>query len=281
MPTNTLSFYIQRLIKKTLSSLLLFAAQITHSRDVVVIINAAVKRGDKEALLILPGFGSKIHGSKHQKKYFSNKTYDLFIPTYIGRKSMAQTVGTLDAFINKHHLNDYKKIHVFGYIVGSWAINMWIKDNPNNNIATIIYDRSPLQERAPYVFVNSMRLVSNVLAGPIMDEFSTMPYPPLEKKNIRIGLLVENKATKLIRKYKDLTLSLGALRWDLAQFDQQYDDAFYTLLNHDELYKRFDIVGSEILHFIQNGQFSTLARRVPYEGDPFVPDKKALESTIR
>jgi hypothetical protein len=106
-----------------------------------------------------------------------------------------------------------------------------------------------------------------------MKEFFAMPYSPLEKNDIKIGILIESKATRLIQKNKDLTLSLGAIRWDVAQFNQAYDDAFYTLLNHDELYERFDIVGSEIMHFIKNGQFSVNAKRTPFEGDPFVAEK--------
>ncbi len=259
-----------KMLKARLIFFFLFVfACMGQSRDVVVIINPNAKRADKEALLILPGFGSKIHGSKHQKAYFSNKSYDLFIPKYIGRKSVRQSVENLDAFINKHHLCEYRKIHVFGYIVGSWTINTWLKDHPNHNIATIIYDRSPLQERAPTVFVKSMPLISKLFGGPIMNEFCTLPYPSVDKNAIRIGILIESKATKLIRKHKEMTLSLGELRWDLAQFNQKHDDAYYILLNHDELYKRFDTVGPEIFHFIENGRFSTNARRTPYEGDPF------------
>jgi hypothetical protein len=275
MTLNPLSFllFVADILKKGFTFFYSLITHIGQSRDVVVITNRAIERHEKEALLILPGFGTKIHGTAFQKKYFSNKSYDLFIPDYIARNSLAESVENVDEFIKKQHLQEYKKVHVFGYIVGSWTINAWIKANSNHNIATIIYDRSPLQERAPFVFYNTMRLISNTFAGPIMKEFVAMPYSPLEKNDIKIGILIESKATRLIQKNKDLTLSLGAIRWDVEQFHQDYDDAFYTLLNHDELYERFDIVGSEIMHFIKNGQFSIHAKRTPFEGDPFVAEK--------
>lgn len=253
--------------------LCLFVLPLT-GKDVVVIADKNLPRSQKEALLILPGFGSKIHGSKAQKRYFANKGYDLFIPSYISRKSVAATVKNVDEFYQKHHLGEYKKVHVFGYIVGSWAVNLWIKAHPENNIATIIYDRSPLQERAPAALVKDMPVLIKILAGPMMKDFSRTPYPSLDRKNIRIGLLIESKATKLIRRHKKSALSLGPVQWDLIPFRQTADDAHYTWLNHDDMYSRFDVVGPEIWHFIQHGRFSEAARRVPFTDDPFIPVKK-------
>lgn len=241
------------------------------AKDVVVISNPAIPRSEKEAILILPGFGSKLHGSKHQKKYFRDKGYDLFIPKYISRKSIEASVKNVDEFIAKHHLGEYRKVHIFSYIVGSWTVNSWIKDHPKNNIATIVYDRSPLQERAPYALITDSPKIAKLLAGQIMFEFSRTPYAGIPKGKIRTAILVESKATKLIRRHKKTTLSMGEVRWDMAQFGQEHDDFLYTWLDHDDMYERFDVVGPEIFNFIKNGRFSEQARRTPYDSDPFIP----------
>jgi hypothetical protein len=240
-------------------------------KNIIVIDHQEIPRQQKEAILILPGFGSKIQGTKDQKKYFAHKGYDLFIPDYISRKSVQHSVNNINDFIQKNHLQEYSKIHVFGYIVGSWTINTWIQQHPDHNIANIIYDRSPLQERAPVTLVRDRPLLMKIFAGPMMESFSKTPYPPLDKKQIRLGILVESKATNLIRRHKKTALSLGPVRWDTAQFNQDYDDLLYTWLNHDDMYSRFDIIGAEIFHFIQHGRFSDGARRSPFTDDPFMP----------
>ena len=237
--------------------------------EVIVKDNGNTPLSEREALLILPGFGSKLQGTQHQKRFFSHQGFDLFIPEYISRTSLEKSIQTLDEFIEKHHLKDYRKVHVFGYIVGSWAINEWILANSKHNIATIIYDRSPLQERAPAVLTQDSPLLMRLGAGPILKEFSKIPYPSIGKNDIRMGIIVESKATDIIRKHKKTTMAMGALRWDLAQFEQAHDDAFYTWLNHDDMYSRFDVIGNDILYFIKNGRFTEGAKRTPFDGDPF------------
>ena len=68
-------------------------------RGVAIIESPDLLRPNKEALLILPGFGSKTEGIDDLKSYFSGRGYDLFIPDYIGRDSLAECVGNLDRFL--------------------------------------------------------------------------------------------------------------------------------------------------------------------------------------
>ena len=56
---------------------------------------------NKEALVILTGFGSKYHSLKAIKKEFGAYPYDVFVPRYISRKSIAATVQNLDEFWKK------------------------------------------------------------------------------------------------------------------------------------------------------------------------------------
>jgi esterase/lipase len=227
-----------------------------QKKDIFCIEHNSLPVSEKEAILILPGFGSKIHGVNHIKQFFSNKGYDLFIPHYIGRDSLQQCVTTLNLFIESHHLLHYKKIHVFSYIAGSWVINLWMQQHPINNIASIVYDRSPLQERAPYVLVKDNPKIIKWLAGNIMKQFSQTPYPTITKDEKNLGIIIENKSTKLIRKHKKTALTLGPIYFDKDSLHQSCDDYFYTCMNHDEMYFNFETIGKEIFLFFKTGRFS-------------------------
>ena len=250
-------------------STLLFAAK----KERIFISDSSKPPSEKEAILILPGFGSKIHGTKQIAEFFFNKGYDVFIPDYIARNSIADCVDNLDKFIAKYKLLGYKNVKVFSYIVGSWTINTWINKHPENNIITIVYDRSPLQERAPFALIKDMPHIIRLVSGKIMREFSVTAYPPLYDKKINKGIMIESTATKLIIKHKKSALSLGPVRWDAASLNQTNNDAIYTWLNHDDMYSRFDVIGNEILYFMANNKFTDGAKREPYTDDPFIKHK--------
>ena len=163
---------------------------------------------NKEALVILTGFGSKYHSLKAIKKEFGAYPYDVFVPRYISRKSIAATVQNLDEFWKKENLDRYEKVHVLGYIVGSWTINTWINAGGPLNIATIIYDRSTLQERAPTILVKDMKLFNWILFGPVMQDLIDTPYPALVFPDIEKGLLLETYATKVVRKHQERATEL-------------------------------------------------------------------------
>ena len=243
-----------------------------HTASIISINFNKKDRSEKEAIVIMPGFLSILYGNRDQEKYFIGKDtmYDVFIPKYIGRKSVDQSLDNFEKFISKNKLNEYKKIHVFGYIIGGWVLNQYIQSHPDNNIASIIYDRSPLQERAPYVVIHDKVLVTKIMAGKIIWDFNKIPYPAIENsEKIKIGIIIESKATKLIRTHKERAMELGELKWDVASLKQPYDDYMYTWLNHDDMYSRFDVIGEDIFYFIHNGHFSSTVRRQPYDWDPF------------
>ncbi len=237
--------------------------------EVIVIQNSEILRAEKEAILVLPGVGDSKKRRKHQKAFFEKMDYDLFIPDYIERKSYVSTLENLSKFYEDQNLGDYKKVHVFSYILGSWILNEYINKNGHQNIATIVYDRSPLQERAPQVAVDKMPLLTKIIKGKIIKDLTEHPYPSIDQKDIRIGIIVENKATRLIRIFKKKTLSYGPINWNNLNFDQSHDDLMFTKLNHDQMYFSFDVIGTDIMHFIEHGSFSTNARRDCYNWDVF------------
>ena len=244
------------------------------SREVIVIHNTQIPRSDKEALIILPGFGDSKSGRKHQTRFFENVGYDLFIPDYVDRESFEGTVEKFHKFYVAQNLEQYDKVHVFSYILGAWVINTFINKYGAQNIGTIIYDRSPLQERAPKVVEERLPRIGRMVAGKVLKDLSLVSYPSIAKNDVRVGILVESKATPLIRRFKKTALSYGSIDWKNLDFNQDYDDLIYTRLNHDELYYSFEEIGPDILHFLKKGTFTKDARREPFDWDPFKKYKK-------
>lgn len=260
-------------VKFALTVLFLYVTTcFAHRKDIIVIEDTSIPLSQKEAILILPGFGSKIHGVKDIRDFFIHKGYDVYIPHYIGRDSLQQCVFNLNIFIEKHHLLNYKKLHVFSYIAGSWVLNMWLQKHSVNNIASIVYDRSPFQERAPYVLVKDKPLLIKLVVGKIMYDFSQTLYPTNANDSKNIGIIIENKPTQLILKHKKTALMLGEFTFSKDSLKQPCDDYLYECINHDEMYFQFSNIGPEILNFFKNGNFSSYVRKEPFIYDVF--DKK-------
>lgn len=231
------------------------------------------KPKQKEALVILTGFGSKYHTLRAIKKEFGAYPYDVFVPRYISRKSIEQTVENFDAFWKAAHLDQYDKVHVLAYIVGSWTINSWIGANKPTNIATIVYDRSTLQERAPYVLVKDMKLVNFLLFGPVMQDLIDTPYPQLHTTAIDKGILLETYATNTVRKHQETARAPGPYCWDISCFNQHCDDFRYVPLHHDQMYTHPEVFSAAVVHFIENGDFGTYFKATKPVADPFIKHK--------
>jgi len=238
---------------------------LAHRKDIVVIDDASIPLSNKEAILILPGFNSKKHGVKDIRDYFSHKGYDVYIPHYLGRDSLQQCVNTVNDFMNEHHLSQYKKLHVFSYIAGTWILNLWLQQHPKNNIASIVYDRSPMQERVPFALVEDNPFIFKLALGNILKEFAKTPYPVIQNDSKHLGIIIENKPTKLFLKHKKSALKSGTISFNLDSLHQNCDDYFYDCINHDEMYYQFKIIGPEILYFFKNGTFSKEARKEYYD----------------
>ncbi len=242
---------------------------LVEKPEVIIIHNKNVPLHHKEALIILPGLEDSKKGRRNQKEYFEQTKYDLYIPLFLSKNSFDQTVENFAHFYESNNLASYKKVHVISYILGSWVLNTYINEYGHQNISTIIYDRSPLQERAPRVVRDRIPLLGRLAKGKILDQLSHLPYPSINKEEINIGIIVENKATRLIRHFKKQTLSYGPINWDNLDFKECHDDLFFVPLNHDQMYTSFDIIGEDILHFIQKGTFKEDSKRTAYKWDVF------------
>lgn len=256
------------------SILIVLLCSSLYAQEVVVFDTTSSKEIN-EAILILPGIADSKKNRKLQKNYFEQKGFDLFIPEYKDDKTLEQCVENLNIFYKIQHLESYERIHVISYIIGSWTLNQFIKKYDVKNIHSIIYDRSPIQERAPCIVSNNLQLVL-WLKGIrfIIKDLAETSYPPIENDSIQIGIIIESKATKLMRIYKKKTLQMGPILWGVNDLNQDHDDYFYTRLDHNEMYSELGVIGNEIFYFIHNGTFSTKAKREPFDWDAFVPYKK-------
>ena len=228
----------------------------------------------KKALLILPGFGSRINGTGALKRYFKNSEMPVYVASYISRKSIKKSTENLEQYYQTHELSQYDELHVMAYIVGSWTLNPWIIQHGKRNIKTIIYDRSPLQERAPTILIKDLKLVNAILFGEITKDFIKTPYSSLADTSIHMGIFIETYATNVVRRHLKTALALGPLHWDVESFQQRYDDFAYIPLNHDQMYTKPQEFGQEVFYFITQGHFSEGFKRNAPVQNPFIKLKK-------
>ncbi len=193
---------------------------------------------------------------------------DLYVPDYISRSGLDDSRTKLQRFIQERGLARYERLHVFAFIAGGWTLNPLAAAGGVPKLATVIYDRSPLQERAPRIADEKLHFLTWVRYGSPVFDLARTPYPPLNSSGIKVGLVVETLPTSFIRDHEETARSYGPFRFDCDAFAQRHDDCIYLDMNHDELYVRFAEVWPEVLAFIRAGRFSTAANRTPPRGDP-------------
>ena len=227
----------------------------------------------EDLILILPGLGGNEDGERAMEAWgeqLADQGYTVVVSDYASRESVEDCVKGLDRSIRELNIESYDEVHVFAYILGSWTLNLWLHDNTLPNLASIVYDRSPLQERAPAVGDDLGGPLVRLWMGAVVEDLANTPYPTLSPlEGVAMGLLIENRATALIRRFKDRALAMGPLSWDHRDLGQPADDYMYTPVNHDQMYSYFHHFGPELVHFFEQGRFSEGARRQPMEGDPF------------
>lgn len=240
----------------------------SFGRDIVYVQAGSQPKSEREAIVILAGLGSKVHNERKIARYFKNKGYDIYQPSYIYRKGIDKGVDKLERFSKKHALGSYKKVHFFCYIIGGWTFNRWYAKSSLKNIETVIYDRSPLQERAPYVLMKDSKFIARLVIGKVNDELATTPYAPLTSFKGKVGLLIETIPTKLILRHRKTAASLGPINWSHESLNQSCNDFCYIQMNHDDMYTNIEKAGSEIFHFVKTGDFGEKANHIAPISDP-------------
>jgi hypothetical protein len=217
-----------------------------------------------EALLILPGFG---YGRNADKAFRSlvastaDKGMDLYVAPFITRSGLASSRAKLERFVRENRLDRYERLHVFAFIAGAWTLNPLVERHELPNLVTVIYDRSPFQERAPKVAADELRFLTWVRYGSTVSDVARTPYPPLATPAVKVAIMVESTPTPFIKRYDNAARHYGPYEFECDSFLQRYDDCLYLAMNHDQLYVRFTEVWPELVTFIRTGRFSDAANR--------------------
>jgi hypothetical protein len=136
------------------------------------------------------------------------------------------------------------------------------------NLASVVYDRSPYQERAPEIAASRLHFLTWVRYGSTVFDVARTPYAPLTAPSVKVALMVESTPTSFIRRYENAARQYGPFAFECEAFLQPYDDCLYLPLNHDQLYARFAEIWPELVTFIRTGRFSHGAVRTPPVDDP-------------
>ena len=229
-----------------------------------------------DALLVLPGVGYSRAGEKAFRSLapeMAAQGIELFVPTYISRSGLVKSRANLQQFIRDHRLDQYDQLHVFAFVAGAWTLNPLLQVQGLPNLATIVYDRSPYQERAPRIADEELHFLTWLRYGSVVFDLAKTPYVPLTVPGPRVGIVVETTPTSFIKGHEQTARSYGPFQFECDAFMQAHDDCVYLRLNHDELYTRFAEVWPELLAFIRTGRFTGAANRTPPTGDPLADSR--------
>jgi hypothetical protein len=222
-----------------------------------------------DALLVLPGFGysrAGEHAFRSLAPSLAAEGIDLYLPTFVSRSGLEESRERLQRFVRENRLQRYERVHVFAFIAGGWTFNPLEETEPLSNLSTIVYDRSPYQERAPRIALERLRFLTWVRYGSTVFDVAKTPYAAVTASGVKVGLMIETTPTSFIRRFAASARRQGPYRFECDAFSQYYDDCLYVAMNHDELYTRFADVWPEVRSFIRTSHFTSSANRTPPAG---------------
>jgi len=229
------------------------------------------QRPNEDALLVLTGLGYGRDGQRAWQSLAAEmaaRGIDLYVPDYLTRSGLASSRENLDEFIREARLDRYARVHIFAFIAGAWTVNPLVDAARLPNLASVIYDRSPYQERAAAVVVSQHPVFAWLRYGKTVFEIARTPYAPITRPGVNVALLVESKPSPFMRRHEKAAQERGPLAFDCGAFLQRYDDCAYVPLSHGELYARMRDVWPEILSFVRTSRFTSNITRTPPIGDP-------------
>ncbi len=247
--------------------LVLFSA-LQCSRT-LILVKPETPRKNKKAILMLPGLRNSAKGHRESKKWYREQGYDAFIPDYVSDEGFEGSIANLETFIEEHRLEEYEEVYGFVYLMGGWTLNKYLETHDFPNLKKIVYDRSPLQEQASRIVLEVIPGIIHMMFGVAVDQFRDTPYRPLPRGDRQIGIIVECRATRFVRRYRDRLEPIPDEAWMPEAFNQEHDDIMYVFLHHDEMYYRYDKTGEDLLSFFNTGRFTEGAKRERIQRDPF------------
>lgn len=225
----------------------------------------------REALVLLPGFGYSDKGEQALRALAPSmraEGLDLYVPTYVTRSGLTSSREKVRRFIRDQRLDRYERVHVFAFLAGAWTVNPLVEQSEElPNLATLIYDRSPYQERAPRVAADTMPLLAWLRYGHTLFELAETPYRPSHRSNVKVGMMIETLPTPFIKRYSNAARAYGPFVFGCESFAQPHDDCIFIALNHEEMYTRFGEIWPDVRAFIRTARFTATANRTPPQRD--------------
>jgi hypothetical protein len=218
----------------------------------------APARPHRDALLILPGFGygrDDANVFRAVQQTAASAGVDVYLPSSVTRGGLDANRAGLERFIREARLDGYERVHVFAFIAGAWTVNPLIDRGVLPNLATIVYDRSPFQERAPRMAVRDLRIPAWLRYGSTIFDVARTPYPPLERAGVRVALLVETEPTAFVRHHAKDGDTPAPDAFACEAMRQRYDACARLAMNHDELYARFAELWPSLEGFMRTGEW--------------------------
>src|SRR5262245_55355117 len=188
-------------------------------------------RHNPDALLVLPGFGYGSAGAgtfKSLRPALAGEGVDLYVADYLTRGGLASSREKLAQFIRVNRLDRYERLHVFAFLAGGWTVNPLLEREMPGNLTSVVYDRSPFQERAPAIAVDTLRVLAWLRFGSTIFDVARTPYPPLMAPNVKVGLLVESRPTSFIKNRAKAARAFGPFAFGCDDLHQPYDDCGYV-----------------------------------------------------
>ncbi|HEX9367771.1 MAG TPA: hypothetical protein VF921_14165 [Vicinamibacterales bacterium] len=247
------------------------SAQLAACAGPLVRPTLSPSKPKQDALLVLPGFG---YGRAEGKAFRSlsastaGEGVDLYVAPFVTRSGLVTSRAKLARFIRENRLDRYERLHVFAFLAGAWTFNPLVERQDLPNLATVVYDRSPFQERAPRIAAAKLPLLAWMRYGSTVFDVAREPYPALSAPDVKVALMIETTPTSFIRRYDEAARQYGPFVFACDSFLQRYDDCLYLPMSHNELYARFAEVWPELLAFIRTGHFDDAANRMPPVDDP-------------
>lgn len=211
----------------------------------------------RQALLILPGLGyGRGDGQGFRTAAASARAsgIDVFIPSYLTRAGLPETRAKLRDYVRAQHLDRYERLHVFAFIAGAWALNPLVDAGELPNLSTVVFDRSPLQERAPAIAADALPALAWLRYGSTIFDLAKTPYPALHDPDVKVALVVETKPTAFIRHHERAVAARGPVSFECDGLGQRYDDCTLVAMNHDDVYTRFAELWPRVRSFIETGR---------------------------
>jgi hypothetical protein len=211
----------------------------------------------RDALLILPGLGygrGDSQAFRSVARSAAGEGIDVYVSDYLTRDGLATSRDKLRNYVRAQRLDRYERLHVFAFIAGAWAFNPMVERDSIPNLATVVYDRSPLQELAPSIAAQKMPVLAWLRYGSTIFDLARTPYPQLAASGVKVAVLVETRPTKFMRKHDREARELGPVVMHCDAIDQRYDACWHVPMSHDELYTRFDEIWPDVRAFIRTGK---------------------------